>query len=198
MHRRVTRRFVTVAILVLGACSSGGGGAVAPVGKSAYPHDDQLRLNQIQSLGSHNSYHVQAEPRLFDALKGFSADLANSIEYTHAPLDTQFDTSGVRQIELDVFADPAGGLYANRAGNAVIGAQKESGEPALSAPGFNVFHIQDIDFRSTCLTFVACLTVVRDWSRGHPGHVPIMIQVEAKQDAIPDPGLGFVTPHTIG
>src|SRR3954471_7831921 len=170
MHRTVTRRIVAVLVVLLVACSSGGGRSAASSAPKSYPHDDELRLNQIQTVGSHNSYHVQAEPKLFEALKGFSADLANSVEYTHAPLDTQFDTSGVRQIELDVFADPAGGLYASRAGNAVIGAPRESVEPALATPGFKVLHIQDIDFRSTCLTFVICLTTVRDWSRAHPGH----------------------------
>jgi hypothetical protein len=185
-----------MAALLIGACSSDGGGTTA---KSVYPRDGELRLNDIQSLGSHNSYHVQAEQPLFDALKSFDATLASSLEYTHAPLTEQFNNSGVRQIELDVFADPAGGLYANRAGNAVIGKPKASGEPALDQPGFKVFHVQDIDFRSTCLTFVACLTNVRDWSRVHTGHAPLMILVEAKQDAIPDPvNLGFVTPHAIG
>ncbi|MEY2448416.1 MAG: hypothetical protein QOH79_1892 [Acidimicrobiaceae bacterium] len=186
-----------LAVLVLGACS---GKDSAPIAKDeTYPRDEQLRLNEIQSLGSHNSYHMQAEQKLFDALKAFDATLAASIEYTHAPLTEQFDDEGVRQIELDVFADPAGGLYAKRAGNAVIGKPKASGEPALDQPGFKVFHVQDIDFGTTCLTFVACLTNVREWSRAHPRHVPLMILVEAKQDAIPDPvNLGFVTPHAIG
>lgn len=200
MPRPYIRCLLVSALLVAGACSgSGGGGGGASAANAAYPHDDQLRLNDIQSLGSHNSYHVQAEPKLFEALKAFDPSLASSLEYSHPPLDQQFDNEGVRQIELDVFADPAGGLYANRAGNAVIGKPKASGEPALDKPGFKVFHVQDIDFQSTCLTFVACLTTVRDWSRAHPGHVPIMIDVEAKQDAIPDPvNLGFVTPHPIG
>lgn len=188
-----------LAALMLGACSSGNSRAPTNFADTAFPHDGELRLNDLQSLGSHNSYHVQAEQPLFDALKAFDSTLASSLEYTHAPLTEQFNDSGVRQIELDVFADPAGGLYANRAGNAVIGKPKASGEPALDQPGFKVFHVQDIDFRSTCLTFVACLTNVRDWSRAHTGHVPLMILVEAKQEAIPDPvNLGFVTPHAIG
>jgi hypothetical protein len=192
----VGRVFVLAALLI-GACS---GGTNAPKNSFAtYPRDGELRLNDIQSLGSHNSYHVQAEQKLFDALKSFDANLANSLEYTHASLTEQFNYSGVRQIELDVFADPDGGLYANRAGNAVIDKPKASGEAALDQPGFKVFHVQDIDFRSTCLTFVACLTNVRDWSQAHSLHVPLMILVEAKQEAIPDPAnLGFVTPHAIG
>ena len=179
------------------ACSSGGGGSTPP--PVAYRLDDTLRLNEIQALGSHNSYHVQASPKLFDALKAFDASLASSIEYSHAPLDQQFDDEGVRQIELDVFADPAGGLYAKRGGPPIVGEPGDTDAAALTPPGFKVLHVQDVDFRSTCLTFVACLTTVRDWSRAHPGHVPIMILVEAKQSAIPDPlNLGFVIPHEIG
>lgn len=163
-----------------------------------YPLDDALHLNEFQALGSHNSYHVQPEPDVFAALTAFDPNLASTLEYTHAPLDVQFEDQGVRQIELDVFADPAGGLYANRAGLKAVGRDPASGEPALDEPGFKVLHVQDIDFRSTCLTFVTCLTIVRDWSAAHPGHLPIMILVEAKVEAIPDPGLGFVIPRPIG
>ena len=98
-----------------------------------------------------------------------------------------------------MFADPTGGLYAKRGGPPIVGLPGDTDAAALSQPGFKVLHVQDVDFRSTCLTFVACLTTVRDWSRAHPGHMPIMILVEAKQDAIPDPlKVGFVIPHPIG
>ena len=39
-----------------------------------------------------------------------------------------------------------------------------------------------------------CLGQIRAWSDAHPGHLPITVQIEAKDDTIPDPGLGFVTP----
>jgi hypothetical protein len=173
-----------VALLLAGACSSG---------------DDEpaARLDQVQVLGTHNSYHLEPEPPLLDLLRQFDAALADSLEYSHPPLDEQFD-AGIRQIELDVFADPEGGLYASRAAAPLIGQPAESGDPALDEPGFKVLHVQDIDFRSTCPTFVACLTVVRDWSADHPDHVPILVLVEVKQDPIPDPlNLGFVVPHVI-
>jgi hypothetical protein len=193
----VRRTVALMVVVVLGACTSGGHHEPASA-PPPYPSDATLRLNDIQVLGTHNSYHVQGDPKLLDALRGFDKSLADSLQYGHAPLDEQFNSSGVRQIELDVFADPTGGLFANRAGQVIAGGPRASGEPALDQPGFKVLHVQDIDFRSTCLTFVACLTIVRDWSRAHPGHVPIMIDVEAKQDAIPDPGLGFAIPHPIG
>jgi hypothetical protein len=171
----------------------------ADAASEGYPLDDTLRLNQIQVLGTHNSYHIEPAADLLAVLRGFSAELADSIEYSHPPLDEQFDDQGIRQIELDVFADPDGGLFANRGGEAAVGRPTASGLPELDQPGFKVMHVQDIDFDTTCLKFVSCLTTVRDWSHAHPGHVPIMIDVEAKDDPIPDPaGLGFVTPRPIG
>ena len=62
-----------------------------------------MRLNEMQVIGSHNSYHVENP-----AISQFVIDLA----YTAAPLDEQFSHQGVRQIELDVYADPAGDALA--------------------------------------------------------------------------------------
>jgi len=55
---------------------------------------DGLRLNQLQALGTHNSYHV---------LVGGPAD--PKLDYQHAPLSEQLD-SGVRHFEIDVHRDP--------------------------------------------------------------------------------------------
>src|SRR5262245_29756455 len=158
--------------------------------------DDCVALNQVQVLGTHNSYHIQPRPALLAALLAFSPTFS-SIEYTHVPLPQQFDEQGIRQIEIDVFADPMGGLYAHREGLAVIGQNPDSGIPALSQPGFKVLHLQDIDFETTCLTFVDCLQQVKSWSDAHPGHLPIMILVEAKDDLLP-PVLDFTIPVPIG
>lgn len=153
--------------------------------EAGYPLDDTLRLNQIQVLGSHNSYHVQPRPSLFKWLLVFSESLARSLEYSHAPLDFQFATQGIRQIELDVFADPTGGLFANRAGLRYAKEPTASGIPDLDLPGFKVLHVQDLDFESTCWAFVSCLQTVKQWSDANPGHVPVTILVEAKDEGIP-------------
>jgi len=52
--------------------------------------------------------------------------------------------------------------------------------------------VQDIDFRSTCLTLQQCLRAVRTWSEARPNHVPIIITINAKDDAIDR--LGFTKP----
>jgi calcium-dependent phosphoinositide phospholipase C len=155
--------------------------------------DRCIRINQIQVLASHNSYHVQARPSLFAAIRAFDPALADSLEYSHGPLRRQLARQGIRQIELDVFADPEGGLYANRAGLRVIG-EDPLGPPALQRPGMKVLHVQDLDFESTCLTLKQCLRQLRRWSDDNPRHVPIVVQIEPKDDVLPDLGLGFVEP----
>ena len=143
-----------------------------------------VALNEIQVLGSHNSYHVQPRPALLAALLAL-APAFEAWEYTHPPLDEQFESEGVRQIELDVYADPAGGLYSRRGGLLAIGEDPESGIPALQAPGLKVLHIHDLDFETNCLTFVDCLQTVKAWSDAHPRHLPIMILVETEEDDPP-------------
>jgi hypothetical protein len=159
--------------------------------------DRCVALNQVQVLGTHNSYHVEPRPRLLQLLLFFDPSLL-SLEYTHLPLDQQFETQGIRQIELDVFDDPEGGRYAFRI-PLVLLDQDPVGPPELDEPGLKVFHVQEVDFETTCLTFVECLVDVKTWSDAHPGHLPIMILVEAKDEPIPDPiNLGFVQPLPFG
>ena len=62
----------------------------------------------------------------------------------------------------------------------------------MQAPGFKVFHVQDIDFRSHCLLLSMCLATIVDWSNKHPSHFPIFITINAKADFIDRPG--FVRP----
>jgi hypothetical protein len=65
--------------------------------KPEYPYDDLLRLNHIQTKGTHNSYHI-AHPD----------GLIPKYDYTHVPLDQQLTKQGVRQLELDVYHYPNG------------------------------------------------------------------------------------------
>lgn len=186
------KRFHLVLVVVLltaAACGDGNG---------SQSQDDVLRLNQIQVLGTHNSYHIQAEPMLFALLAAYDQALADSLEYTHMPLQEQFETEGIRQIELDVFADPEGGLFESPIGLQIIRDDPNATLPGLDAPGFKVLHAQEIDYRSTCPTLVTCLGEVKAWSDAHPSHLPIMILIEAKDDLIPDPGFGFLIPVPIG
>lgn len=76
--------------MVATACS-GGEEKEAP----AYPLDDRLRLDEIQVLTTHNSYHLRPPVRL-------PGVLGDEVDYEHPPLDEQLDEQGVRGFELDV------------------------------------------------------------------------------------------------
>jgi hypothetical protein len=186
--RSVTRRWLlTLAALALSAA--------ACADAEDAPIADVVRLNEIQVLGSHNSYHGPVTPAILDLVTQFDEPTGTGLDYSHPSIGEQLEDEGARQLELDVWADPDGGLYADRRGNELIGAPVASGEPVLDEPGFKVLHAADIDFNSTCLTFVACLEEVKAWSDDHPTHLPIMILVEAKYTPTPDPvNLGFVDP----
>ena len=155
--------------------------------------DRCVHLNEIQVLGSHNSYKLLPRPALLSALLAIDPQF-EGIVYEHLPLDQQFETQGIRQIEIDVFYDPLGGHYGTRHVLPLLG--DSSVAPAfMFEPGMKVFHIQEIDFESTCSTLIECLETIRDWSAQHRRHLPLVVMIEAKDDAIIDPlNLGFVVP----
>lgn len=148
--------------------------------------DGQVRLNQIQVIGSHNSYHVAPDAAVLKLIAARDAHVAESLDYSHRPLLDQFAHEGIRQIELDVFADPHGGLYAKPLAVTLARDVARPQDPAglLTQPGLKVLHVPDFDFRSTALTLVVALRQVRDWSRANPLHCPILILIEAKQEAV--------------
>lgn len=154
----------------------------------AAQRSDAVRINQIQVIGSHNSYHAGFAPSAAKLWQSARPDSFRGLDYQHQPLQQQFD-SGVRQIELDVFSDSKGGRYAHPQGPQLVAAAHLPPDPdfdpdgVMDKPGFKVMHMQDIDYRSTCQPFVACLQQVRQWSHEHPRHIPIFILVETKQEA---------------
>ena len=162
------------------------GAALAQTATSSPGTGESLRLNQIQVIGTHNSYHAGLPPNEKAWLAKQNPQALAALDYSHLPLTQQFD-AGVRQIELDVYADSQGGRYAHPKAPAMVAAAGLPADPPedpsglMLKPGFKVMHVQDIDQRSTCQPFTACLQEVRSWSQAHPGHVPIFILVETKQ-----------------
>ncbi len=75
--------------------------------------------------------------------------------YTFAPLAEQLGAQHARQVELDVH---------------------------YAAEGFLVHHIPTFDAGTTCETFAACLGELERWSAEHPGHGPLIVLVEPKDD----------------
>ncbi|MCK6551737.1 phosphatidylinositol-specific phospholipase C1-like protein [Myxococcota bacterium] len=108
------------------------------------PLDDVLRLNHVQSEGTHNSYHVEPTEIVVDEWR-----------YTHAPLDVQLESQGVRHFELDVHRDEPAGPFLAR-------------------------HLAYIDPVSNCPELAQCFDAVARWSRAHPLHSPITIIMELR------------------
>ncbi|MEI9888900.1 MAG: phosphatidylinositol-specific phospholipase C1-like protein [Rhizomicrobium sp.] len=154
--------------------------------------DKNLRLNDIVTVGTHNSYKMAIPPRLMSLVRMGSAEAARGLDYAHLPLAQQLD-DGARAIEIDVVYDPDGYLYAHPAGAAMTGeVMPDDWLKAMKKPGFKVLHVQDIDFHAVCITFIACLQDLKTWSKAHPDHVPILVTLNAKDDTIAMPGA--VTP----
>ncbi|MCG8448846.1 MAG: phosphatidylinositol-specific phospholipase C1-like protein [Pirellulales bacterium] len=148
---------------------------------------DDLRIHQIQVIGSHNSYKTAIDPDLFRLMEDFYPK-AQSLDYAHPSLTDQLNL-GLRNLELDVFHDPEGGRYAKPLGLSMVRAAGGESRPydphgKMHEPGFKVFHIQDIDFRSHCLTLHDALVEIRNWSNRHPWHLPLIITWNLKDRAI--------------
>ncbi len=147
----------------------------------------ELRLHQIQMVGTHNSYHVAPAPDLLQTIRLLAPDIADAIDYTHRPLAEQFDR-GIRQIELDLFADSHGGLFATPVGHRALRQSDPSAAERetvllnrLQSPGMKIIHSPDFDYRTTVATLHEALQQVRNWSQQHPNHVPILILLELKE-----------------
>lgn len=137
------RRWRVMAAAVLVVLSTAACAAPTPAQREPYPRDDQIRLDQVQLLGTHNSYHLRpASP----------FDIDQETHYEHAPLDVQLNDLGMRSFEFD----------------------------AYNAAEFPVFHTLVLDAVSTCPTLEECWTTLAQWSRRHPGHVPLVVLVEPK------------------
>ncbi len=177
-QRRRIPVLVTVLTALTAALLSAPSAHGATGATGAQVDDEPVRLNQLQMVGTHNSYHRQAT-RAESTLRGIvSPSGEKALEYTHPALGTQFDQQQVRQVELDVWADPNGGLYAKP----LLRTLTFGGpyDPVMKQPGTKVLHIQDLDYHSNCLTFRVCLQAVKSWSDAHPAHVPLAVLVEFK------------------
>ena len=125
---------------------------------------EDLTINQLQFVGSHNSYKLKMNPVVFAALSAWDTKVAQSLDYSHIAIDAQLEM-GVRKLELDVFFDATNSAL-------VVG------------------HVQLIDMNSSCSFLNECFKVLLDWSANNAEHVPIWISFNAKDqkiDGLPDP-----------
>ena len=171
----------------------------AAVQPSAAKAEGELRLNQIQVIGTHNSYHAGLTPGVARLLQKVNPKAFDGLDYSHGALTAQFD-HGIRQVELDIFGDAEGGRFAHPFGATLNegGAAAYDPQGVFKKPGFKVMHVQDIDYVSVCQPLTACLAEIRAWSKAHPRHMPIFVLIETKTDQpiAAVPGMAAPEPFT--
>lgn len=180
---------------------------------SAIPKD--LKINEIQILGTHNSYAQPVDPQVIEAAApmldammgqfmktmtpemkaGFEENHPNgmkfseALNYNHPPFPDQLN-AGMRNLEIDVYYDPKGGKYTTPAAYEYLKAKGITklapfNTEGLDKPGFKVQHMSDYDFRTHYPTLKGALTALKKWSDENPDHVTIFIQMEVKDTGIP-------------
>jgi hypothetical protein len=151
---------------------------------------NELKINQVQIIATHNSYHLKTDKAVFRFLKFlYSAGILpgglnpDEIDYTKDSLSVQLGRYGVRGLELDVWNDPKGGNFYYRKGKAFVWKTTASHIDVLKQPGFKILHIPDFDFNPTNYTFKDALAEIKRWSDANPNHLPVFINVESETTA---------------
>ena len=149
---------------------------------------DELRLNQVQLIGTHNSYHVAPDTVTAGLLRAIVPKEADANDYSHPPLGEQLQKIGVRQLELDLFLDPDGKLYHDPAMLQAVREQRTKVPPhdpdrLLKKPGIKILHSPDFDFRTTVYTLAAALQQIKAWSDEQPHHTPLFLLLELKSES---------------
>lgn len=156
---------------------------------------DNLRLHEVQYVGTHNSYKLHPDSIMMQALvladraqstpSVGEPSRAHSLAYGHLPLEIQLEL-GMRLFELDLRlsgAAPPINLQEHYAERYGIDVPPDGGAlpDRFARNEIQVFHTED-DFRSSCYTLSDCLIAFRNWSRANPQHLPVVIYLEAKYE----------------
>ncbi len=142
---------------------------------------DSIPFNHFQWLATHNSYHIAPPPRLRELINTVSSGGGDALNYTFPPLRAQLDT-GIRGLELDLYNDPQGGLYA-RPLALKFAAAAQIDEENLRKPGLKILHSPDFDVLTNASTLRLALRELRAWSDENPRHSPILVQLELKTES---------------
>ena len=145
--------------------------------------DANVRIDQLQSVGTHNSYKIRIPDNELAIIKERNPDAGVTLDYSHESLAAQLD-KGARQLEIDPSDDPKGGMFSTPLMLKLLAEKKMTPEPydlsVLAQPGIKVIHVPDVDYRSHCLLFTDCLKQVKAWSDAHPTHTPILMMINPK------------------
>ncbi|MGI9582349.1 phosphatidylinositol-specific phospholipase C domain-containing protein [Chryseobacterium sp. RRHN12] len=174
-----------------------------------------IRINQLQVVGTHNSYAQPADPRVlelvtpiingmmqkyssmmseeqkarFKEYHPYGMDLKEGLNYNHPGFTEQLNAN-LRGLEIDVYYDPEGSRFSHPATYEMLKAKGLNdlallNSKGLDQPGFKVLHMADIDFRTHYPTLKDALIALKTWSDQHPGHTPVFMMIEAKDSGFP-------------
>jgi len=150
--------------------------------------DANVRLDQIQLVGTAQSYKQRPDGAVMSLIRMGGKKDAEALDYGQPALSAQLD-GDVRALEFDVAYDPQGGLYKSPAGASMaMDLLPDDYIDAMKKPGFKVIHVLDVDYRSSCTALADCLTQVAAWSKAHPRHLPIVITLHTNDAKTPIPG----------
>lgn len=150
--------------------------------------DTNLRLDQVQVVGTAQSYKQRPGSALMGLIRMGGKKDAEALDFAMPAIDAQLD-GDVRALSFDVAYDPQGGAYKSPAGASMaMDLLPDDYIKAMSKPGFKVIHVLDVDYQSSCLALADCLKQVSDWSKAHPRHLPIIIALKTNDAKTPMPG----------
>jgi hypothetical protein len=115
---------------------------------------DELPFDSLRMIATHNSYRKRADPLRLFFIELAQRGEAAKLDYAHPPLWNQLE-SGVRSFELDL---------------------------RLRKGRIECAHVPLVDDRSTEPDFSLALRELALWSDRRPGHVPIVLLLELKDD----------------
>ncbi|MCG1035040.1 Ca2+-dependent phosphoinositide-specific phospholipase C [Polaribacter sargassicola] len=212
MKKLITSLFIGSILLV---CSCKKESSQFSLENNTIKIDETLKINQIQVLGTHNSYAKPVDEKVFTLMNPifkklmgqYNANMTDEqkakmkeyhpnemplnemLNYNHPDFKTQLD-AGLRSLELDIYYDPTGNRFNKPATYEILKQQGITNlapfdTVGLSKPGFKLLHMADIDFRTHYPTFKGGLKALKKWSNNNPTHAPIFIMIEAKDSGFP-------------
>lgn len=143
------------------------------------------RINEMQWIGTHNSYHIAPDPVAMRMIGLVAREEAMAIDCTQRPLLEQLEKLGVRHFELDLFRDPDGILFRSPlCYQAAVSQRAEvpafDPQRKLHQPGVKVLHSPDFDFRTHVYTLRDALGQLDQWMKRNPQEGPIFVLLELK------------------
>ena len=183
------RAAIALAVTSIAACRCSGGAVAPPETPCAKPEEiATLRLNQLQLVGSHNSYRRHTYQPIFDLIQWFGADRARGDQRRSRGTTTtcrcaeQLTDYGMRALELDLFNDPAGGRFYERQGLQLRQrADRRPTSRSCDEPGHEGAARPRLRLRDAPPD--VRVRAARDRRRGAtriPRHLPLFIHIESK------------------